>query len=288
MNSRRFFAILAVAIVAICAALFVGNLRQRAPDGGNATLLPLLAGQLNTVTGVTIRKGAAQPTVSLRKLGDRWTVMQRADYPADTRKLRKLLQSLASAHVVEEKTADPANYHVLGVDDPATPDTLGTEVAIATPGKTQVLIVGKASAGGNFVRLSGEARSLLVAPGISPDGEPRDWIDARLLDIKAAEVRQFEVKPASGPPVRLQSAAFGALAGLTAEDVVLAGDIDFKSAAVAAITLADGAVISLKGAVAGDKRWLTLASSMDAALTEKARGRAYQVGASRYDAIFKP
>src|SRR5450432_1208123 len=110
MNARRFITVLAAAIVVIGAALIVSHLRGTSePEGG--LLLPQLSAQLGTVTSVTIRKGAALPAVMLHKQADRWAVAQRADYPADIAKLRKLLQAVASARIVEEKTSDPANYH---------------------------------------------------------------------------------------------------------------------------------------------------------------------------------
>jgi hypothetical protein len=286
---RRFSGMLAAAIIAIGAALFLGSQHPTTrTDAQRAPLLPRLGEQLNAVTGVTIRKGAAQPTVSLHKLRGSWTVTQRGDYPADVAKLRKLLFALADARIIEEKTSNPANYHALGIDDPAVPDAMGTEVAIDTATGSQALIIGKASVGGNFVRFAREARSVLVAPGVFAEWEPRDWIDARLLDIKAADVLQIDVKPPKGLAARSPQSAFGAFAGLSAEDVAPAGDVDFSAATVATVTRTDGSVMTLRGALAGDKRWLVVDSTKDPALGEKTHGRAYQIAASSYDAIFKP
>jgi hypothetical protein len=235
-----------------------------------------------------IRKGAALPAVMLHRQGDRWTVAQRAEYPADIAKLRKLLQALASARIVEEKTSDPSNYRALGVDNPDAPDAIGTEIKIVGPDATHTVIVGKASAGGNFMRLAQQARGLLVTPGISVDAEPRDWIDGSLLDIKAAQVKQIQIKPAKGPAFKRKDTDFAQLADLSALDVAPADGVDFKAAITATITLTDGAVITLTGVTAQDKHWLTVSSSADTALTEKARGRAYEISASRYDSIFNP
>ena len=288
MNSRRFIMILAAAIVAICAALGVAHWRGGTSEPEGGLLLPRLSGQLSTVTSVTIRKGAALPAVMLHKQGDRWTVAQRAEYPADIAKLRKLLQALASTRIVEEKSSDPANYRALGVDNPDDPDAIGTEIRIVSPEASHSIIVGKPSAGGNFVRLSQQARGLLVSPGISSDAEPRDWIDARLLDIQAAQVQQIEIKSGKEPAFRRKDTDFGALADLSALDVAAADGVDMKGAMTATVTLTDGVLITLTGVTAQDKHWLIVKSSADTALTEKARGRAYEISASRYDSIFKP
>jgi hypothetical protein len=288
MNSRRFIRIVAAAIVAICAALGVAHWRGGTSEPEGGLLLPRLSEQLGTVTSVTLRKGAALPAVMVHKQADRWTVAQRADYPADVVKLRKLLQALASARIVEEKTSDPSNYRALGVDNPDAPDAIGTEIKIVAPNSAYSVIVGKPATGGNFMRLSRQARGLLVNPGVSFDAEPRDWIDARLLDIKASQVKQIDIKPAKGPAFKRKDSDFAAFADLSALDVAAAASVDFKTAMTATATLTDGAVITLSGVGVQDKYWITVTSSADAALTERARGRAYEISASRYDSIFKP
>jgi hypothetical protein len=76
--------------------------------------------------------------------------------------------------------------------------------------------------------------------------------------------------------------------GLTADDVTTVGDIDFSKATVATVTLSDGSVITVTGATSGDKHWVHLQTSKDAALNAKAAGRAFEIAGYRYDAIFRP
>ena len=144
--------------------------------------------------------------------------------------------------------------------------------------------------------------------------QPRDWIDARLIDLPVASIQSLEVKPATGPGyvirrVKPNEDAFTlegipagrkaldshalapsntVLGNLTAEDVTAAAEIDFSKPSQAVITLSDGGVIAVTGAPAGDKRWIQLKSSKDDALTAKAQGRAFEVAAYRYDAVFRP
>jgi hypothetical protein len=280
VSSGRFLKILAAALIAVGAALLAAHWRQAAPEAPGGLLVPQLDAQLAAVTVVEIRHGAARPAVTLHRQADRWTVAERGDYPADTERLRRLLLALAEAHVIEEKTSDPANYHALGVDD--------VQIAITTPASTLTLFLGKLTAGGSFVRRANEARSLLVAPGLSAESDARDWIDARLLDVRRDQVRQIDVKPVTGAPFKRKDSDFGALASLNALDVAPAGDVDLHPAATATVTLADGAVLSLSGAAVQDKHWLTLSSSTDSALNDRTRGRVFEIGASRYDSLFKP
>jgi hypothetical protein len=53
-------------------------------------------------------------------------------------------------------------------------------------------------------------------------------------------------------------------------------------------TLADGNVITLIGTSVGDKRWVQVQSTRDAALAAKTKNRAYELASYRFDAIFRP
>jgi len=90
----------------------------------------------------------------------------------------------------------------------------------------------------------------------------------------------------------LESAALAAstntLSALTADDVAPASSIDFGQASQATITLTDGAVLTLTGTVVGDKHWIQVTSSKDAALSAKTAGRAFDIAPYRYEGIFKP
>lgn len=311
MSRRRLGGLVIAAVLVLAAALYMSASRnQQAPAPGRR-LLPELGAELDAVTSVTLRKAGAE--VTLHRSGDRWTVVQRGDYPADLGKLRALLTSVSDAQIIEEKTADPASFARIGVDDPAQGGG-GTQLTLAVKGGTQSVIVGKPSGQGSFVRLATENRSYLVEPAITPDAEPRSWIDPRLLDVAPASIERIDVKLADGtlyalhridpkdskfaldgtPPGRkpLDSSALAPASSmfgnLAAEDVAPLGDIDFGRAAQVVITLADGAALTLTGVVAGDKHWLQVTSSNDGALSAKTDGRALEVASYRYDGIFRP
>ncbi len=67
-----------------------------------------------------------------------------------------------------------------------------------------------------------------------------------------------------------------------------AADVDFTKAAQATITLSGGNVITLSGATSGDKHWIILKTTKDAAFNAKAAGRAFEIAAYRFDALFRP
>lgn len=316
MRRGRFTALTVTALVVLAAALYLGSRRNAGePSTGGMLFLPRLASALGTVTEIDLQKGAPTPAVTLHRAGEQWSVAQRADYPADASKVKRLLLSLADAKIVEEKTSDPANFAIIGVEDPAKPSAAGTQITITTKDGRQSVIVGKPIGEGNFARRGGEDRSFTVAPGITADVEPKAWIDSRLLDVPVAQIQSVAEKPAAGPAYALHRSKPGEdgfaldgappagrklldakalapsatiLSGLTAEEVAAAGTVDFSKSSQAIFSLADGNVITVTGTVAGDKRWVEVQTTKDAALNTKTQNRAFEVASYRFDAIFRP
>jgi hypothetical protein len=198
MSRGRLGALIVAALLVISLALVLTTRRNASQETRDALLFPNLAGELATVSAVDVRKGSATPSVSLRKRGEQWTVTQRADYPADVSKLRKLLLALSDAKIVEEKTSDPGNYATIGVDDPSKANALGAQVDFTVQDGPHSLIVGKPSGESNFVRRTNEKTSYLVAPGIYVESEPRLWIDTKLMDIPADTIERIEYRPVAG------------------------------------------------------------------------------------------
>jgi hypothetical protein len=314
MTRTRFTLLVVAALAAICGAFYLSSQRNLRKDTLGAPLFPTLGPQLDTVTEVSILKGGAAPSVTLHKTGGHWTVAQRADYPADAGKLRRLLLALGDDRVLEEKTSNPANYPIIGVEDPTKPGASGAEVDVVARDGSHAVVVGRPVGEGTFVRRIGESGSFTVEPALSVDADPRAWIDTQLIDVPSSSIRTVEFKPAAGAgyvlhrikpkegdfaldPVPARRKALdakalapsaGTLSGLTIEDVAGAKDIDFGQSSQSVFTLEDGNVITVRGAAAGDKRWIEVQSSKDAALAGKTEGRAFEVASYRYDAIFRP
>jgi hypothetical protein len=199
MSRRRFIVLLVAALLAISGAMYLSTQRNLVRDVHGLPLLPSLAGELNSVTSLSVLKGSATPVVTVHRQGEQWTVAERADYPADVPKLRKLLVTLGDAKLREEKTSDPANYSIIGVEDPTKAGASGAQLeVVAKDGKLDV-IVGKPVEQGNFVRRAGEKTSYIAEPGISIEAEPRFWIDTRLLDIPDDKIQGIQFKPDTGP-----------------------------------------------------------------------------------------
>ncbi|HEV2286067.1 MAG TPA: DUF4340 domain-containing protein, partial [Steroidobacteraceae bacterium] len=245
MTARRVALLLLCGLAVIAGAIWLSSRRhlEHATLAGDL-VLPGLEAAITTVSEVDLRRGDGTRT-SLRKASVGWVVGER-DWAAEPGKVRKLLLDLGALNVVEEKTRLPQNYPQLGVEDVSTPKATGTQVDVVTPGHTYALIVGKSSSGkSGYVRVAATAASLLAAPLLTLDADPKTWLEHSLIDLPATRVRQVEERPLDGAPYaaardKKEQADFsvtgvpkgrrltgpgaadslaGALAGLTLEDV---------------------------------------------------------------------
>src|SRR5687768_12739 len=117
MTSRKLLVLATVAVVAVGAGLWLAGRQTSTPSSESAVLYPELKKELEAVTAVRIIKAGGNTAVELKRSESGWTVSERANYPADDAKLRKLVTSLADAKLLEEKTSKAESYATLGVED---------------------------------------------------------------------------------------------------------------------------------------------------------------------------
>lgn len=328
MNLRRLLWLGFAALVAITGAFWLSTQRglPRAIEAG-APVLPELEARLDAVTEIRIERGDGTRT-TLRRTAAGWRVLER-DFPAATGPIRKLLLDLAALKIVEEKTSDPKRYAQLQVDDVTGPAARGTLITLFVDGKADqalALIVGKADGARHvFVRVPGAATSLLAAPPISTEAEPRRWLETALLDIKAERVRRVTVTPATGaayilerptdakaplalsalPPGRevADPAAIDAiaatLADLRIEDVQAAGagaSASLPSGAEARFETGDGLTLDLRERRSGERSWYTLEASGSSQasraeaerINAQVRGRDFELPAWKASGLLRP
>jgi hypothetical protein len=322
MTARRVAVLLAAGLVVIIFAMWVASTRhlERARLAGDL-VLPGLEQAVNTVTEVHLAKGDGTRT-TLKKNGSGWDVGERG-WPADTAKLRKLVLDLGALNIVEEKTRLPANYPQLGVEDVTSPQATGTRIDAIAPGKTWALIVGKSSsAKSGYVRVTSTPQSLLAAPLLAPDADPRSWLDHALIDLGGEQVREVAEHPAEGPAytatrVKKDEPAFtvgplpkgrlltgpaaaqpiaAALSMLTLDDVQKAGATGDKPQSHALFNTFDGLEVDVTGHKDGTRSLITLSARSSAAgsqaeaqkLNARLAGVEFEIPDYRYVAIFKP
>ena len=324
MTPRRLTTLFVAGFLIIVLAIWLSSQRhlERATNAGEL-VLPGLEQALNSVTQLRLTKGDDTHT-TLKKGASDWTVDERG-YAADSGKVRKLLLDLAALNVVEEKTRTPANFPQLGVEDVNSPKATGTKIDAVTPGKSYSLIVGKSSsAKSGYVRVTGSEQSLLAAPSLAIDADPKRWLDRSLIDIAQDRVKDFTVKPADGPgysaarpskdqqdfavadvpkgrelsnPTAADPTA-GALMALTLDDAQHAATTppDPKTISHATFHTFDGLAVDVSGRKDGSRTLISLAASSTDKATEsqaqglaaRTRGWEFEIPSYKYDSIFRP
>ena len=322
MSPRRVVMLLVLGLAVIGVAIWVSSTRhlERATVAGDL-VLPGLEHALNDVTEIHLFKGDSTRT-TLKKGESSWIVNERS-YPADSGKVRKLLLDLGALNVVEEKTRLAANYPQLGVEEVDSPKATGTRVEVVTPAKTFALIIGKpSSAKSGYVRVAGAEPSLLAAPAVSVDADPKRWLDRGLIDISQNRVKAIEEKPAEGPSytasrdkreqadftvagipkgreITAPSAAdpiAGSLATMQLDDVRKTGTQSDPKVAHVIFHTFDGLDLDVSGRKDGTQPLIAVAAQSTSKETEaeaqrlnaKLQGWEYEIPAYKYDAIFRP
>ena len=322
MNARRVVALLAAGLALIVFAMWIASQRhlERAALAGDL-VLPGLEHNVNAVTEVGLRKGDGTGT-TLKRDSAGWSVAERG-WPADPGKVRKLLLDLGALNIVEEKTRLPANYPQLGVQDVSSPTATGTRIEVITPARTWALIVGKSSgAKSGYVRLANASQTLLAAPLLTVDADPKGWLDHALIDLAPERVRQVDERPIEGagfsatrdkkeqtdftvtpvPRGRELTAPgaadpiAGSLSSLTFDEVAKAGAAADPKVAHALFRTFDGLEVNVAGRKDGARALVTIHTHATAKQTEaEAQQRNARLGGwefaipdYKYAAIFRP
>jgi hypothetical protein len=322
MSPRRVAWLLVIALAIIAFAIWLSSRRHLDRDlVAGELVLPGLEHAVNTVATVGLHKGDDTHT-TLKKEGVLWKVAER-DWPADEGKVRKLLLDLGALNIVEEKTRLPANYPALGVEDVSSPKAGGTLIDVNAPPRSWQLIVGKPSSGkSGYVRVASAQQSLLAAPLLSVDADPKSWLKHELLDINAARVQQIEEKPAEGPaftamrpkkeeisfsvtplpkgrqltgPAAAEGIA-GGLTALTLDDVRKASSVPAVQQSQAVYRTFDGLEVTLAGRKDGAHPLVAISVRSDKPesaaeaqrLTQRVNGWEFEIPDYKYTVIFTP
>lgn len=292
-NKTLLLAVAAAALLVAGLFLTLHRSSEQADLGGGAVfsdLKPALA----QIDEIRLSKGDGSST-TLRKEATGWTVVERA-FPADAQRVRELALALADLRMVERKTADPANYPRLGVEDTDSPTASSTLVEVSAGDKTWKLIVGKGAEGrAVYARKPGEAASFLASPLITADPDQKRWVDRLIIDLPGNKVHEISAKVGKGPaylvtraepgatelalsPVPkgrtpVSSMALGgqaeALASFHFDDVRAATDPAATGSDTVTYRTFDGQVITFTGRREADKAFVTATATRDAQLAAK-------------------
>jgi hypothetical protein len=292
MQRVRLLALVAAALtIAILAAVIVSRGDRdvsRAPTGQRA--LPGFADKLGAIEFLRLTHGPV--TVNFALVDQRWTIAEKANYPADQERVRELLLQLAELELIESKTDRPELLPRLDLDDPANgksteitaQDRAGAMIGQIVIGRGRPSELGEGQAG-VYVRKPGSDQAWLARGAFALAGDPVSWLDRRIIDIAPARVASVVLTAADGNSVLIArgsadqpfaidglpadaqakpdaalAAPAGALEALTLDDVKAArGSMDDENGmSTAAFTTFDGLVVGLRLSPPGAGDWLMI------------------------------
>lgn len=207
MTPKSLIGLAVVTTAAVIAAVVVagGTAADSAVADRGRALLPGLVKSSASVERLVVTAG--KDTTTLTRDGQ--SFIDTSGYPAQIEGVRKLVSSLATLTIDEDKTDKPDRYVDLGLADPAAGEGAATKVelldkdgkpiAVVYAGSKDYTVGG--SRGGQYVRLEGSPQSYLVRGSLDMPTARADWFEARLTDIKPAELAKVTLTDASGASV---------------------------------------------------------------------------------------
>jgi Domain of unknown function (DUF4340) len=258
--------------------------------------LPALKAQLGELSKLHVRSAGESVTLVRGEKG--WGVQERSGYPVAFSRLEELLDALARANTVEQKTARAEYLDRLGLSDIEKPDSKAVLVEGWVGTQAEALfrvLIGSEAEGrsGRYVRLAADNQAWLI--DTSPDAlaSVGDWLDPRVLGLDFARVsgvvRTVPGKQGFTATRNNDAASSLAIAALpkgkkltyasafdnaaravltaTVEDVKPLGDVAFaaEQTATTRIALFDGTRIDVSAIKREDGNWARFAVSFDAA-----------------------
>jgi hypothetical protein len=199
------------AIIAIVAAVWVsrgaGSGAPAPSVEAGAVLAPALKESLDAVAGVRIADAAH--SIELRRDDSGvWRAASLDGLPANGDAVTRLIMTAANIGPGEPKTADPARYAEIGVEDtPTHPDAARVDFLDAQGTVVTAVIFGKLSEsviGDRFARVVGESRARLVRVPIVVKPMLREWVDLGITRIGADRVVGVSVQPMDAPPILVE------------------------------------------------------------------------------------
>lgn len=283
--TRRALQVLVAVVVGLLLLLLVVDRDPGDPSADRQALLPGLKALANDAQRISVHRSVEGDGVIIIRDNGTWTVTARDGYPADVGKLGQLIDALASARIVEEKTSNPANYAKLGVDDPANGGS-GHLVAVAGPDFSYSVILGEAAQGDfRYARIPDQSTSYLIDRNPALPQSAGEWLEPDIVDIPASRVRRVSIAHADGDTIVIEKSEeaqtdfvvadvpagrelsyatvgngiAGALAGLELDDV--RKRVDAPATTSVAFETWDGLRIAIDAVTDGESTWLAFAAT---------------------------
>jgi hypothetical protein len=196
MTPRTFVKLAIAAVVSSLAAIavYAANAPWSDVKASGAKLAPSVASGAKVGT-IAINQGGQTLTLIADK-DNKWSLKERAGYPADPEPIRRLLLAVAQAEKVEGKTRNAERYGVLDVEAPGKDakskglvllDAKGAPLASLIIGKKKSEAFGAGKAG-TYVRSDKDLQVWLVNSEIDVSVDVRRWIKPGIFETDGAKL----------------------------------------------------------------------------------------------------
>lgn len=314
MNRRTLLLLSGAAVATVGGALLLQPGEAPPPSPAGAALaFPGLAQRLQGAAKIVATRHDG--TLEILRRGEIWVLPAKGGYPVRQEKVHELLAGLTELRLTEQRTANPAMFDRLGVEDPTKEGATSTLLRVldAQGGVIAELVIGRrrVRTQGNvpesaYVRRPNENQAWLAEGRIPVDSDPQLWLDRDIANLPRDRVRRVVVSRTGEPPLVLTRPGEAdaklqvteptdappteetsleevgrAFEFLTFLDVKPEAGIPGEALGEARFELTDNLAIVVRPRKDGEAIWLTLAAEGDdeaARLNARWRGWAYQVG----------
>jgi hypothetical protein len=192
MSSRKLIILGVVAVLMVVWAVVQSRISSRAKAGPEQQIVYLIQG-LDPADIGSIVLGAGDSTVTLKREGGRFVVVNKDNYPADPSEINNLLTKCLEIRTSQFITDNPANHEDLQV----TEQKARSVVKFLKPDSSVLtgVIVGKDRelGEGSYVRLA-SGDKVYVAPNVpSFGGRAIDYIEQELISVKREDIQSVTV-----------------------------------------------------------------------------------------------
>jgi hypothetical protein len=293
MQKQGLFVLTGVTLVAVVAAGWAVRQRSSSASGPAAAggkVFAELSARADDVAQISVTDG--KDTVTVKREGEDWKIVERAGFPAKLEKVRDTVLGVAQLEIEEPKTKKKEQYAALGVEEPAGETTTSKRVVLQDAGGATlagaVLSEPKWRGGSQIVyaRRDGDDQVYQCESKLALDATAKGWMETELLKLAQDRVQSVTIVHKDGEEVRIgrspenhtqftvenlppegelaspaaASSIGTALSYLTFEDVRPASEIDWNADPRARTRFRshDGLEIDIESARVDEKTWIRL------------------------------
>ncbi len=191
MTNRKLTILGTVAVVMVIWAVLQSRISNR--PGTEATGPRYLIQGLDPADIGSIVLGSTEDTVTLKRTGGQFVVVDKDNYPADASKINELITSCLDIKTDELYTDDPANHEALGV----TEDDARTFVKFFKPDSSLLtgVIIGKfkEQGRGTYVRLASSDKVYGTEQSPWIRDQAMDYIEPELISLEHDDIESVTV-----------------------------------------------------------------------------------------------